>query len=163
MAFRLLPILTVTPLYRYQRYPGNPNLDYENRILLDINLSKSTGSLRPTFRTRIEGRFPEGRVASARLRFRPGIEYTLPLRSTRPPVLIVTNEFFVVPGTNSFSAGGAFTQNRVQFALRQPVNSWLVLRPYYMIQFANPATGWETNEIFGLSMTFRIPMRTTTP
>jgi Protein of unknown function (DUF2490) len=161
VTFRLLPILSVAPFYRYQRFPGNPSVDYENRVLLNITLSKSKGSLRPNLRTLIEGRFPEGRVASARLRFRPGIEYTLPVRSTTPPVLIANNEFFYVPGTNSFAAGGSFTQNRVVFALLQPVNSWLALRPYYMIQSVNLPTGWQTNEIFGFSMAFKIPQKTT--
>jgi hypothetical protein len=56
-----------------------------------------------------EGRFPQNRLASARFRFRPGIDCTLPLRMTRPPVLVVSNEFFIVPGTNSFASGGRFT------------------------------------------------------
>ena len=161
VAFRLLPILSVMPAYRYQRFPGNPSLEYENRILLNITLSKSKGPLRPNLRTLIEGRFPQGRVASARFRFRPGLEYPLPLRSGWRPVLIVNDEFFLVPGTNSFAAGGAFTQNRFQVSARLPIKPWYAIRPYYMLQSVNPSpAGWETNEIIGISMAFRIPMRT---
>src|SRR5277367_5020564 len=40
IAFRLRPWLTVTPIYRYQRFPGNPTIEYENRLLLNLTLSK---------------------------------------------------------------------------------------------------------------------------
>ena len=161
VGFRLLPILSVTPYYRYQRFPGNPNLEYENRLILNITLSKSTGALRPNLRTLIEGRYPESRPASARLRFRPGIEYTLPLRSSWRPVLVINDELFVVPGTNSFSAGGTFTQNRFQVGARLPIKPWYAIRPYYMVQSLNQPAGWETNEIFGLSMAFKILKKAT--
>ena|GEM_PF-4249563 len=85
VAFRLRPWLTVTPIYRYQRFPANPTIAYENRLLLNLTLSTSRGPWRPNFRTLIEGRFPDGRHASARFRFRPGVDYTLPLRMKRPP------------------------------------------------------------------------------
>jgi hypothetical protein len=160
VAFRLLPILSVMPAYRYQRFPGNPDLDYENRIILNITLSKSKGPLRPGLRTLIEGRFPEGRIASARFRFRPGVEYPLPLRTSWRPVLILTDEVFFVPGTNSFSAGGVFTQNRVQVGARLPIKPWLAIRPYYMLQSVNRPEGWEANSIIGISTAFRIPIKT---
>ena len=161
IGFRLLPFLSVTPFYRYQRFPGNPNVEYENRLLLNITLSKPKGSLRPNFRTLIEGRYPDNRPASARLRFRPGIEYTLPLHTTWRPVAIVNDELFFVPGTNSFSAGGVFTQNRVQVGIRLPIKPSFAIRPYYMAQSVNLPTGWDTNEIFGVSMAFKIPMKST--
>lgn len=160
VSFRLLPILAITPYYRYQRFPGNPNVEFENRLILNITLSKSSGALRPNLRTLIEGRFPESRPASARLRFRPGVDYPLPLRSTFRPVLVVNDEVFFVPGTNSFSAGGAFTQNRFQVGVRLPIKPWYAVRPYYMVQSVNRPEGWDTNEIFGLSMAFRIPQKT---
>ncbi len=160
IGFRLLPILAVTSYYRYQRFPGNASLEYENRLILNITLSKSTGSLRPNLRTLVEGRYPESRPASARLRFRPGIDYTLPLRSAFRPVLVFNDEFFLVPGTNSFAAGGAFTQNRFQVGARLPIKPWYAIRPYYMVQTVNLPAGWDTNEIFGLSMAFKIPQRT---
>lgn len=160
VAFRLLPILSVMPAYRYQRFPGNTSLEYENRILLNITLSKSKGPLRPNLRTLIEGRFPENRIASARLRFRPGLEYSLPLHTSWRPVLVASDEIFIVPGTNSFAAGGAFTQNRFQIGARLPIKSWYAIRPYYMLQSLNLPSGWETNEIIGLSMNFKIPMKT---
>ena len=156
MAFRLRSWLTVIPIYRYQRFPGNPGVAYENRLLLNVTLSRPRGSLRPNLRTLIEGRFPEGRIASARLRFRPGLEYTLPLRMKRRPVLVVSNEFFVVPGTNSFAAGGAFTQNRFQVGVRLPITDSFSIRPYYLLQSVNLPAGWETNEIVGISVSFKI-------
>jgi len=118
IAFRVRPWLTVTPLYRYQRFPGNPAVAYENRLLLNVTMATSRGAWRPNLRIMPEERFPDNRPASARLRIRPGVDYTLPLRMKRRPMLVVSNEFFIVPGTNSFAAGGAFTQNRFQVGVR---------------------------------------------
>ena len=104
----------------------------------------------------VEGRFPDNRPASARLRFRPGVDYTLPLRMKRRPTLVVSNEFFVVPGTNSFAAGGSFTQNRFQVGVRLPITDGFSVRPYYLVQTVNLAAGWETNEIIGISMAIKL-------
>jgi Protein of unknown function (DUF2490) len=155
VAFRVRPWLAVTPIYRYQRFPGNPAIAYENRLQLNVTLSASRGPWRPNLRTLIEGRFPDNRPASARLRFRPGIEYTLPLAMNRRPVLVISNEFFVVPGTNSFAAGGSFTQNRFQVGVRLPITDSFSIRPYYLLQSVNLPIGWETNEILGISLTIK--------
>src|SRR5271167_2250633 len=106
VAFRLRPWFTLIPIYRYQRFPGNPAIAYENRLQLNLTQSISRRRWRPTFRTLIEGRFPDDRQASARLRFRPGVEYTLPFRTARQPSLVVSNEFFIVPWYNPFANGG---------------------------------------------------------
>jgi hypothetical protein len=163
VAFRLRPWFTLIPIYRYQRFPGNPAIAYENRLQLNLTLSTSRGPWRPTLRTLIEGRFVDNRPASARLRFRPGVEYTLPLRMSRPPVLVVSNEFFIVPGNNPFANGGSsFTQNRFQVGVRLPIADSFSVRPYYLLQSVNLPGGWDTNEIFGISLAFRIPRRTKT-
>ena len=140
------------PVYRYQRFPGNPTVAYENRVLVNVTLSTSQGAWRPILRTLVEERFPLNRIASARLRFRPGIEHPLPLWMTRQLVLIVNDEFFIVPGTNSFAAGGAFTQNRFQAGVRLPITESLSVRPYYLLQSVNLPVGWETNEVVGISI-----------
>jgi hypothetical protein len=100
VAFRLPPWFTLIPIYRYQRFPGNPSIASENRGQLNLTLSTSRGPWRYNLRTLLGGRFPDDRAASARLRFRPGVGYTLPLLVTR--VLVVSNEFFIVPGYNRF-------------------------------------------------------------
>jgi len=156
VAFRPRPWLTVLPIYRYQRFPGNLMVAFENRLQLNLTLSTSRGPWQPNLRTLIEGRFPDGLTASARLRFRPGVDYTLPLRMTRRPALVVSNEFFVVPGTNSFAAGGSFTQNRFQVGIRLPITDSFSTRPYFMLQSVNLPTGWDTNAIIGISVAFRI-------
>lgn len=153
VAFRVRPWLTVTPVYRYQRFPGNPTTAYENRLQLIATMSTSRGAWRTNLRTMVEGRFPDNRPASARLRFRPGVEYTLPLRMKRRPVLVVSNEFFVVPGTNSFASGGNLTQNRFQVGVRLPITDSFSIRPYYLLQSVNLPAGWDTNEIIGISLT----------
>jgi len=156
VAFRLRPWLTVVPIYRYQRFPANPTLAYENRLQLNITVSTSRGRWRPNLRTLIEGRFPEDRFASARLRFRPGVDYTLPFRLQRRPVLVVSNEFFVVPGDNSFAAGGSFTQNRFQVGIRLPITDSFSMRPYYLLQSVNLPVGWDTNHTIGLSIALKV-------
>src|SRR4029079_6720393 len=123
IAFQLRLWLTVLPSYRYQRFPGDPTIAFENRLLLNVTFCTELGRWRPSLRVLTEGRFPEGRVASARFRFRPGIEYTLPLRMPRPPAVGVSEEFFFVPGTNSFAAGGVYTQNRLQAGIRLPITN----------------------------------------
>jgi hypothetical protein len=160
LAFRLRPWFTLIPIYRYQRFPGNPTIAYENRVQLNLTLSTSRGPWRPTLRTLIEGRFVDNRPASARFRFRPGVEYTLALRMSRPPVLVVSNEFFIVPGNNPFANGGSsYTQNRFQVGVRLPITDSFSLRPYYLLQSVNLPGGWDTNEIVGISLAFRIPRK----
>jgi hypothetical protein len=155
MAFRLRPWLMLLPIYRYQRFPGDTTTSYENRLLLNLALSTTLGRWRPILRTLTEGRFPQNRVASARVRFRPGIEYTLPLRMTRPPVVVVNDEFFVVLGTNSFAAGDKFTQNRFQAGIRLPITDSFAIRPYYLRQSVNLPTGWDSNGVVGISLALK--------
>jgi hypothetical protein len=156
VAFRVRPWITLIPIYRYQRFPGNPNIAYENRLQFNATLSKSWGSWQPTLRTLIEGRFPDNRSASARLRFRPGVEYTLPLRMARRPVLVVNNEFFLVLGNNPFANGGSsYTQNRVQVGVRLPIADSFAVRPYFLLQSVSLPGGWDTNEIVGISVAFK--------
>ena len=152
ISFRLRPWLTLLPSYRYQRFPGDPTIAFENRVLLNTTLATELGKWRPILRVLAEGRFPEGRVASARLRFRPGIDYTLPLHMARPPVIGASDELFFVPGTNSFAAGGAYTQNRFQVGIRLAIADYLSIRPYFLVQSVNRATGWEANGIIGISL-----------
>ncbi len=161
VAFRLRPWFTFIPIYRYQRFPGNPTIAYENRLQLNLTLSTARGSWRPILRTLIEGRFPDDRFASGRLRFRPGIDYTLPIRLARRPVLVVNNEFFIVPGDNPFANGGSsYTQNRFQVGVRLPIADSFSVRPYYLLQSVNLPTGWDTNEIFGISLAFKVRRKT---
>jgi hypothetical protein len=159
VAFRLRPWLTVLPSYRYQRFPGNPTVADEHRLLLNVTLSTSQGNWRAILRTQVEERFPDDRPASARVRFRPGIEHPLWSWVNRRPVLVVNDEFFFVPGTNSFAAGGTFTQNRFQVGVRLPITDSFSVRPYYLLQSVNLPDGWETNEIIGISIGAKIAGR----
>ena len=160
VAFRARSWLTLTPLYRYQRFPGNLAIAYENRFLFNVMMATSRGAWRPNLRTMVEGRFPDNRPASVRFRCRLGVDYSLPLRMSHRPALVVSNEFFIVPGTNGFAAGGSFTQNRFQVGVRLPITDSSSIRPYYMLQSVNLPTGWETNEIVGISMAIKVRSRT---
>jgi Protein of unknown function (DUF2490) len=157
VGFRVRPWLLVIPSYRYQRFPGNPaGIAFENRLLVNFTMSTVRGPWRPNFRTIIEGRFPDTRNASARLRFRPGIDYTLPLGMKRPPVAVVSNEFFIVPGTNSFLAGSEFTQDRFQAGVRVPITDSVAVRTYYMLQLVDLPSGWYGGNILGFSLTYKL-------
>jgi hypothetical protein len=161
VAFRVRPWITLIPIYRYQRFPGNPKITYENRLQFNVTLSKSWGSWQPTLRTLIEGRFVDNQSASMRIRFRPGVEYTLPLRTARRPVLIVSNEFFLVPAGNPFANGGiSYTQNRFQVGVRQKVADSFSIRPYFLLQSFNLPAGWDTSEIVGISVAFKVRRKT---
>lgn len=160
VAFRPRPWLTLVPMYRYARYPGNPTTGYENRLLFNITLSTARGRWRYNLRTLVEGRFPENREAFARFRFRPGVDYTLPLKTTWRPVIVVNNEFFIVPWTNPYANGGSdYTQNRFQAGVRFPVTATFSVRTYYMLQSVNLPPGWDTNEIIGISLAYRVPRK----
>ncbi len=161
VAFRLRPWFTLMPIYRYQRFPSNPNIAYENRLQLNLTLSTSRGPWRPILRTLIEGRFPNTQSSSARLRFRPGVEYTLPLRTSWRPVVVVNNEFFLVPWNNPFANGGSsYTQNRFQIGVRLGVTDSFSVRPYYLLQSVDLPGGWDTNEIVGISLALKIQRST---
>ena len=160
VAFRPRQWLTLIPMYRYQRFPGNPTTGYENRLLFNVTLSTARGPWRYNLRTLVEGRFPENREAFNRYRFRPGVDYTLPLRTTWRPVIVVNNEFFIVPWNNPFANGGTdYTQNRFQAGVRFPVTGTCSVRTYYMLQSVNLPAGWDTNEIIGISLAYRVPRR----
>lgn len=156
-AFRPRPWLTLIPIYRYQRFPGNPAITYENRLQFNTTLSTARGPWRYNLRTLVEGRFPDDRPASARFRFRPGVDYTVPLRTTWRPTIVVSNEFLIVPWFNPFANGGsAYTQNRFQVGVRMPISSSLSVRPYYMLQSVNLPAGWDTNTIIGISFAYKV-------
>lgn len=160
VAFRPRGWLMLLPSYRYERFPANPNIGYENRLLFNITVGASRGPVRYSLRTLIEGRFPDTRPASARLRFRPGIEYPIPLRIAWRPVIVLNNEFFLVPWENPYANGGtSYTQNRFQVGVRLPVTSSLSVRPYFMLQSVNLPDGWDTNRILGFSLAYKVPRK----
>jgi len=65
----------------------------------------------------------------------------------------VSNEFFIVPWYNPFANGGSsFTQNRFQIGVRLPIADSFFVRPYYMLQSLNLPAGWDTKEVFGISL-----------
>ncbi len=160
VALRPRSWLTLIPVYRYQRFPGNPAIAYENRLQFNTTLSTARGPWRYSLRTLIEGRFPDDREASARFRFRPGVDYTVALRTKWRPTVVVNNEFFIVPWSNPFANGGSsYTQNRFQIGARLPISDLLSARPYYMLQSVNLPTGWDVNEIVGISLALKIPRK----
>ena len=45
VAFRLRPWITIAPMYRYQRFPGNPAIDHENRPVAECHVEHIEGAL----------------------------------------------------------------------------------------------------------------------
>jgi hypothetical protein len=110
VAFRLRPWFTLIPIYRYQRFPGNPTIAHENRVQLNLTLSTSRGG-RHSARSSRDALLITGLLRHVFDFARA----SLPLRMTRRPVLAVNNEFFIVPGNNPIANGGSsYTQNRFQ-------------------------------------------------
>ena len=73
----------------------------------------------------------------------------------------MSNEFFIVPRYNPFANGGSsYTQNRFQVGVRLPVTNSFSVRPYYMLQSVNLPPGWDTNEIVGISLAYKVPRKT---
>ena len=72
VAFRVRPWITLIPIYRYQRFPGNPNIAYENRLQFNATLSKSWGSWQPTLRTLSRDGFPIIDLLQRAFDFAPG-------------------------------------------------------------------------------------------
>jgi Protein of unknown function (DUF2490) len=155
-AFRLGLWFTVPPSYRYQPYPGNPMVAYENRLLLNVTLTSLRRPWQSNLCTLIDGRFPDNFSASAHPSISSRVDDALPLRRSWRPVPVVNNDFFVVSGTNSFAAGGTYTQDRFQVGVRLPIANSLSIGPYYLIQWVNQATGWDTNQISGISLASRV-------
>jgi hypothetical protein len=79
----------------------------------------------------------------------------------RRPVLVVNNEFFIVPGSNPFANGGnSYTQNRFQVGVRLPIADSFSVRPYYLLQSVNLPRGWDTNQIVGISLAIKVTRKT---
>ena len=75
-------------------------------------------------------------------------------------MLVVNNEFFLVPWDNPYANGGSYTQNRFQVGVRLRITGSLAVRPYYLLQSVNLPLGWDTNEIFGISFAYKISRKT---
>jgi hypothetical protein len=79
------------------------------------------------------------------------------------PVLVVSNEFFIVPGNESFANGGSsYTQNCFQVGVRLPIADSFSVRPYYLLQSVNLPQWLDTNEILGVSLAFKLARKTKT-
>ena len=80
----------------------------------------------------------------------------------RLPVLVVNNEFFIVPRSNPvrqrwqqlhpepLPGGSAAVPSPDSFSVR----------PYYMVQSVNLPSGWDTNQIAGISLALKVTRKT---
>jgi len=76
-------------------------------------------------------------------------------------VFVVSNEFFIVPWYNPFTNGrSSYTQNRFQVGVRFLISDSFSVRPYSLPPWVNLPAGWDTNEIVGISLAFKVPRKT---
>jgi hypothetical protein len=149
------------PIYRYQRFPANPAISYENRLLFNVTLTTSRAPWRYSLRTLVEGRFPDDRAAFARLRFRPGLEHPLPLRTTWRPVIGCEQRILPRPLVQPIrQRWHQLHPKPLPGGVRMPVTELVSVRPYYLLLSVNLPAGWDTNQVIGISMAFKVPRKT---
>jgi hypothetical protein len=150
VAIQAKPWLVIAPLFRHDRHdPFDPDARYENRPLLDVTVRRPQGALQPILRTRFEGRFIEGQDGFLSIRIRPGLVYTLPLKSRLRPGLLVDDEFFYDTRADTLN------RNRLRAGVLLRVNEHFSLRPYYMLESVRLPRLWDDDNIWGLSLFWR--------
>jgi hypothetical protein len=150
VAIQAKPWLVIAPLFRHDRHdPFDPDARYENRPLLDVTVRRPQGALQPILRTRFEGRFIEGQDGFLSIRIRPGLVYTLPLKSRLRPGLLVDDEFFYDTRADTLN------RNRLRAGVLLRVNEHFSLRPYYMLESIRLPGLWDDDNIWGLSLFWR--------
>jgi hypothetical protein len=150
VAIQAKPWLVIAPLFRHDRHdPFDPDARYENRPLLDVTARRPQGALQPILRARFEGRFIEGQDGFLSIRIRPGLVYTLPLKSRLRPGLLVDDEFFYDTRADTLN------RNRLRAGVLLRVNEHFSLRPYYMLESIRLPGLWDDDNIWGLSLFWR--------
>jgi hypothetical protein len=150
VAIQAKPWLVIAPLFRHDRHdPFDPDARYENRPLLDVTARRPQGALQPILRARFEGRFIEGQDGFLSIRIRPGLVYTLPLKSRLRPGLLVDDEFFYDTRADTLN------RNRLRAGVLLRVNEHFSLRPYYMLESVRLPRLWDDDNIWGLSLFWR--------
>jgi hypothetical protein len=56
--------------------------------------------------------------------------------------------------------GTSYTRNRFQVGVKLGVANSLTIRPYYLLQSVHLPAGWDTNEVVGISLAFKVPPKT---
>jgi hypothetical protein len=60
------------------------------------------------------------------------------------------------PGARAFLSSRQWPQHRPKVGIRQPITDSVFVRVYYLLQSVNLPAGWDTNQIFGISLSFKI-------
>lgn len=150
ISFQARPWLNLVPGFRFVRHePFKTEARFENRPQLDVLMHRRWSSWRAELRTRFEGRFIEGESGSLRIRVRPGIQYTLPVRKGNPPAILIDNDLFFDP------QGGGYNRNRLRVGVSLPISSRLSWTPYYMVESNRLPALWDHDNIWGLVFSWR--------
>ena len=151
VGFHAKPWLTVMPgFFHFRTDPFQSNARFENRPQLAILLHTRRGRWRPNLRSTLEGRFLQDDPGFLRFLFSPGVEYNLSTYRDRPLVFVLTNEF----GFDSRS--GRFSRDRFQAGISLPATNRFSIFPYYLIESNRLPGLWDHDNIWGLSLWWRL-------
>ncbi|MBI2820342.1 MAG: DUF2490 domain-containing protein [Acidobacteria bacterium] len=151
VGFHAKPWLTLIPGFFHFRFdPFHQESRFENRPLLAVLLHTRRERLRPTLRAVLEGRFPQNDPGFMRLLLRPGTEYNISTFRDRPVVFWLSNEFAFDSRSDRFS------RNRFQVGISVPASERFSILPYYLIESNRLPGLWDHDNIWGLSLWWRL-------
>lgn len=141
--------LRLIPRYRQQRenpfaFAGQQII--EHRPQFDIELQHRWWQWGAILRTRFAWRQVEHRAGFLRLRVRGQVERALPLPWKRLPAVFVSEEIFYEFDVDKLN------RSRLRAGIALPVSARLTLAPYYMLESKSLPTGWDHDNIWGLSL-----------
>jgi len=145
--------LRLTPRYRHQRenpfgFAGEQVI--EHRPQFDIELHRRWGPWGAILRTRFAWRQIEHQPGFLRIRLRPQVQLSLPLAWKRRPAVFVSEEIFY-----EFGDVDKLNRNRLRAGISFPVSAHLTLAPYYMVESKSLPTGWDHDNVWGLTLGWR--------
>jgi hypothetical protein len=151
VGFHVRPWLTLMPGFRHDRInPLGQTASHENRPQLAAILHRQWGRWRPNVRFMLEGRFLADEPGFLRFLPQPGLEYALSSYRDRPVVLYLTNEFAFDTRTDRYS------RNRLQMGISLPATSNFSIVPTYMIESIRTSGPWDQDNVWGLSLWWRL-------
>ena len=151
IGFHVRPWLTLMPGFRHDRQdPFDQNSRFENRPQLTILMHARRGRWRPNLGAVFEGRFLQDEPGFVRFLLRPGVEYTLSTYKDRPLVFFLSNEFAFD------SRADRFSRNRFQVGMSLPATPRFSIIPYYLIESNRLPDLWNHDNIWGLSLWWRL-------
>jgi len=151
VGFHVRPWLTLMPGFRHDRLdPFGQIPRYEHRPQLAAIFQTNWGRWRPNLRLQFEGRFLRHEAGFLRFLPQPGVEYALASYQDRPVAIYFTNEFAFDSRSDRYS------RNRLQVGISLPATPNFSIVPTYMIESIHAPGLWDHDNIWGLSLWWRL-------